>query len=176
MARLKPTPIVIADKREATVAVAEIAALDRQMAAIECDMQAEIDAAKARARQRANSIAARRAELANGVAVWAKLYKAELFRSAKTLDLGHGKIGFRASTAITQERGVTVEMSLARCHELGRTDGIRLKEELNKERMLAWPDERLSLVGCKRQQRDTFFIDIPQESIPTDDETVAQAV
>ena len=176
MARLKPTPVIIANKTEATVAVAEIAALDRQMAAIECDMQAEIDAAKARARQCAASVVSHRVELANGVAVWAKLHKEELFKNAKTLDLGHGRIGFRASTAIAQERGVTVEMSLARCHELGLTDGVRLKEELNKERMLAWPDERLSLVGVKRQQRDTFFIDIPQESIPTTDAVVAQAV
>lgn len=176
MARLKPTPIVIATKEEATGAVAEIAALDRQTAIIEADMQADIDVARARARQRAASIASRRVELANGVAVWAKLHKEELFKNAKSLDLGHGKIGFRASTAIAQERGVTVEMSLARCHELGLTDGIRLKEELNKERMLAWPDERLSLVGVKRQQRDTFFIDIPQESIPTTDATIAQVV
>ena len=174
MARLKPQPLVIADKSEATVAVAEIAALDREIAAIERDMQAEIDAAKARARQRAASASARRADLANGVAVWAKLHKEELFSSAKTLDLGHGKIGFRASTAIVQERGVTVEMSLARLHELGMPDGIRLKEELNKEHMLAWPDAQLALVGVKRQQRDTFFIDIPQPSVP--EEGVAKAV
>lgn len=174
MARLKPTPMVIADKNEATVAVAEIAALDREIAAIESDMQAEIDAAKARARQRAAGAAARRADLANGVAVWAKLHKDELFGTRKSLDLGHGKIGFRASTAIVQERGVTVEMSLARLHELGMQDGIRLKEELNKEEMLAWPDNRLALVGVKRQQRDTFFIEIPQESVPESD--VAKAV
>lgn len=174
MARLKPQPMVIADKTEATVAVAEIAALDREVAAIESDMQAEIDAAKARARQRAAGASARRAELANAVAVWAKLHKDELFSAAKTLDLGHGKIGFRASTAIVQERGVTVEMSLDRLHELGMSDGIRLKEELNKEQMLAWPDERLALVGVKRQQRDTFFIDIPQEAVPEGD--VAKAV
>lgn len=176
MARLKPTPIVIATKEEATGAVAEIAALDRQMATIESDMQADIDAARARARQRASSVASRRVDLANGVAVWAKLHREDLFKNAKTLDLGHGKIGFRASTAITQERGITVEMSLARCHELGFADGIRLKEELNKERMMAWTAERLSLVGVKRQQRDTFFIDIPQEAIPTTDATIAQAV
>lgn len=176
MARLKPTPIVIANKEEAMVALAEISSLDRSIANIEADMQAEIDAARARARQRAGSITAHRVELANGVAVWAKLHKEELFKNSKTLDLKHGKIGFRASSAITQERGVTAEMSLNRCHELGLNDGIRLKEELNKERLLSWPEERLALIGVKRQLRDTFFIDIPQESIPVSDTPIAQAI
>ena len=31
---------------------------------------------------------------------------------------------------------------------------------------LGWPDERLELVGLKRQQSDTFFIEIKKEEVP----------
>ena len=34
------------------------------------------------------------------------------------------------------------------------------------ERALGWSDERLELVGLKRQQRETFFVDIRQDDIP----------
>lgn len=100
--------------------------------------------------------------------VFATMNKAELFKSSRTLDLGYGRIGFRASTSIAQERGVTVAMTLLKLHELGLADGIRVKEELNKENMLGWPDERLALVGVCRRKRDAFFIDIPPENLPAE--------
>jgi phage host-nuclease inhibitor protein Gam len=166
MARHKPTPVIVSTREEATAVVGEIAELDRELARIETDMKEEIDAAKARALQRASNLQARRKELKDGVCVYATLNRADLFKNAKTLDLGYGKIGFRASTAIVQERGVTAEMTLLKLRELGLTDGIRTKEELNKENLLAWPDERLALVGVRRQKRDAFFIDIPPENLP----------
>ena len=46
------------------------------------------------------------------------------------------------------------------------TDGIRVKEEINKDAAMGWPDERLELVGLKRQQSDTFFIEISKEDVP----------
>lgn len=167
MARHKPDPLIVAGLEEATAAVGEIAALDRKVQAIEADMQAEIDAAKARARARAEGLRMRRKELADAVGVFAKLNKGTLFRESRTLDLGYGKIGFRLSTpSIVLERGVTEAMSLAKLHELGLTDGIRAREELARDVLLGWPDERLALVGVKRQQRDAFFIDTAKEKLP----------
>ena len=145
----------------------DLAALDRKVQAIEADMQAEIDAAKAAAKARAEGLRIRRKELADAVGVFAKLNKGTLFREARTLDLGYGKIGFRLSTpSIVLERGVTEAMSLDKLRELGLTDGIRLKEELARDVLLGWPDERLALAGVKRQQRDAFFIDTAKEKLP----------
>ena len=166
MARMKPTPMVVTNRDEAVVALGEIACLDRELARIEADMQEAIDQAKEKARQAAAGYQERRAALADGVAVYARLTKAELFREGRSVDLGYGVIGFRASTAIVQERGVTAEMSLLKCHELGLAEGVRVREELDKRALLQWPDERLALIGVKRQQRDTFFIEINEEQIP----------
>lgn len=166
MTRIKPDPHVVADRAQAEGALAEMAVLDRKIGGIEANMQEAIDSAKQRASQQANPLIARRKELADAVAVYAKLNRQELFAKAKSVDLGFGIIGFRASTRISQMRGITAEMTLEKLHQFNLADGIRVKEEVNREAALGWPDERLELVGLKRQMLDTFFIEIKKENVP----------
>lgn len=168
MARIKPDPEVVADRAQAECALAEIAAIDRKISGIENEAQEYIDKAKAAASQQSAPLLARRKELADAVAVYAKLNRAELFAKSKSVDFGFGVIGFRASTRIAQIRGVTVEMTLEKLHQYNLMDGIRLKEEINKDAALGWPDERLELVGLKRQMLDTFFIEIKKEALAPD--------
>jgi phage host-nuclease inhibitor protein Gam len=118
------------------------------------------------ASQSSAPLQARRRELADAVAVFARLNRADLFTKAKSLDLAFGTIGFRASTRIVQMRGITSGMTLERLHQYNFTDGIRIKEEVDKERAADWPDERLELVGLKRQTSDTFFIEIRRDAVP----------
>ena len=164
--RLKPTPCIIENRGQCEGALAEMAALDRKLVEVESDMQEIIDAAKSKASQLATPLHTRRKELANAVAVYAKLNRTELFNKAKSLDMGFGVIGFRASTRIIQIRGVTPAMTLEKLHQFNFDDGIRIKEEINKDNALGWPDARLELVGLKRQQTDTFFIEIKKEDVP----------
>lgn len=166
MTRIKPDPHVVADRAQCEGALAEMAALDRKLSAIENEMREAIDAAKSKAGQLAGPLQARRKELADAVAIFAKLNRQELFAKSKSLDMGFGIIGFRASTRIVQVRGVTAEMTLERLHQYNLADGIRVKEEINKDAALGWPDERLELVGLKRQQADTFFIEIARDDVP----------
>ena len=167
MARTKPDPYIVADLAQCKSTLAEMAALDRQLSALETEMRESIDAAKARASRLAEPLAARRKELENAVAVYGKLNRQELFSKANSLDLGFGVIGFRTGNpSIVQIRGITAEMTLEKLHQYNLTEGIRIKEEINKETALGWSDERLELVGLKRQQRETFFVDIRQDDIP----------
>ena len=166
MARIKPNPHVIEDRAQAECALAEIAALDRKVAGIESEMQEYIDRAKASASQQVNPLTARRKELADALAVYAKLNRQELFSKGKSLDMGFGVIGFRVSTRIAQIKGITAKMTLEKLHQYNLSDGIRIKEEINKEAALGWPDERLELVGLKRQMLDTFFIEIKKDEVP----------
>lgn len=166
MARIKPDPYMVLDMAQCEGALAEMAALDRKLSAIENEMRESVDAVKAKASQLAGPLQARRKELSDAVTVYGKLNRQALFPKSKSLDLGFGVIGFRASTKIVQMRGVTAEMTLERLHQYNLSDGIRTKEEINKEAALGWPDERLELVGLKRQQADTFFIEIKKEEVP----------
>lgn len=168
MARIKPDPHIVADRAQAEAALAEMAALDRNLSGIESEMRERIDLAKSQASQLSTPLLARRKELSDAVAVFAKLNKQELFGKSKSLDLGFGIIGFRASTKVVQMSGITPEMTLARLHQYDFADGIRVKEEINKEAALGWPDERLEIVGLRRQQANAFFIEIKKDSIPAD--------
>ena len=165
-ARIKPSPEIVADRQQAEGALAEIASLDHKIEAIEHSMQETIDAAKMQASRNSAPLQARRKELADAVAVFAKLNRADLFAKAKSLDLGFGTIGFRASTRIVQVRGITSEMTLEKLHQYNFTDGIRVKEEVDKDKAAGWPDERLELVGLKRQTSDAFFIEIKRDAVP----------
>lgn len=153
-ARIKPNPHIVNDRQQAEGALAEIASLDRKLESIEHSMQEAIDAAKMQASQSSAPLQARRRELA------------DLFTKAKSLDLAFGTIGFRASTRIVQMRGITSGMTLEKLHQYNFTDGIRIKEEVDKETAADWPDERLELVGLKRQTTDTFFIEIRRDAVP----------
>ena len=51
MSRIKPTPLIVADIKQVEGALAEIAALDRKLGAIESSLNESIDAAKQRAKR-----------------------------------------------------------------------------------------------------------------------------
>lgn len=168
MARSKPNPHIVESREQAEGTMAEIAALDRKLAALTVAMNKELDAAKEKAAQAAAPLAARRKELESGLAVFAVLNRKELFPDgAKSLDLGFGLIGFRASTKIVQQNNISAEMTLERLHKFGFVEGVRTKEEINKDAMTAWTDEKLETVGLRRQKSDGFFVEVKEDAVPS---------
>lgn len=165
MARIKPTPHIVGNIPQAEAALAEIAALDRKLDSISNELNAEIDAAKDTANQKSAGLLGRRKDLADALATYATLNKSDLFRDKKSLELAFGIMGFRQSTQIAQVTRITQAMTLEKLHEYAFMDAIRTKEELNKDIVAGWPDERLELVGLKRRQLDTFFIEIKAENV-----------
>lgn len=165
MARIKPTPHIVGNIPQAEAALAEIAALDRKLECISSELNAEIDAAKDTAQQKSAGLLSRRKDLADALATYATLNKGDLFKDKKSLDLAFGIMGFRQSTQIAQVNRITQAMTLEKLREYAFTDAIRTKEELNKDIVAGWPEERLALVGLKRRQLDTFFIEIKAENV-----------
>ena len=168
MARSKPNPHIVESREQAEGTMAEIAALDRKLAALTVAMNKELDAAKEKAAQAAAPLAARRKELESGLAVFAVLNRKELFPDgAKSLDLGFGVVGFRASTKIVQQNNISADMTLERLRKFKFMEGIRIKEEINKDAMTAWTDEKLETVGLRRQKSDGFFLEVKKDPLPT---------
>ena len=175
MARIKPTPHIVENRAQAEGTLAEIAALDRKIATVGLEMQEAIHAAKAKAGQAAEPLSTRRKELADGLAVFARLNKTELFpKGTKSVDLGFGVIGFRASTKIVQHAGITADMTLEKLHQYDYAEGIRTKEEINRDGMAGWSDEKLETVGLRRQQSDGFYIEIDEERVPDGQELTVE--
>ena len=168
MARSKPTPHIVASSEQAEGTMAEVAAIDRKLKALKVTLNEEIAAAKDKAGRNAAPLEARRKELESGLAVFATLNRKELFTDGtKSLDLGFGVIGFRASSKIVQQNNISPAVTLERLHQFGFLECIRTKEEINRDAMTGWTDEKLETVGMRRQKSDGFFVEVKEDPLPT---------
>lgn len=153
------------DQKQAEGALAEMAALERKIMQATLAMREEVDAAKARAKEIIAPLEARAKELNAAVKRWATMNKSVLFAERKTLDLGFGVIGFIAGTKIIQMSGVSEEETLAKIKQYNFADALRIIEEVDREAMEKWPDERLALVGCVRRTSDNYQCKVNQEKL-----------
>ena len=157
--------LIIKDVQQAEGVLAEMSAIGRKLSLIEGAMNEEIDDAKARAQQEGSSLIARYNELEKAVKSFGTLNKSRLFSEKRTLELAFGTISFRQSTRITLQHRVTEEMALQALRELGLSEGIRTKEELDRAAMADWPDSKLETVGMKRRTVDTISVDVKSEAL-----------
>ncbi len=163
--RLKADPFVVTDMAEAETALKELAALERELRAITDSLNAEIDALKAAARRASAPCEARKKERVDALAVFLRMHRDLLPQGRKSLEFSFGAIGFRSSTALCQMKGVSPAMTLERLREAGLWEGIRRREEADKEAMRAWPQQRLALVGLARREREQFFVELKEEAV-----------
>lgn len=150
---------------EANIAFAEIAGKSRELKVIEATMNAEIDLAKAEAEAASRALKARISELELGLAAFATANRDALFEKKKTISLSYGSFGFRKSTVLKTKPKHTWEMVLGRLKELGEKTGIRTKEDVDKEVLRTWSDEKLDTVHVRRLEKDLFWLEIVVEEL-----------
>ena len=169
MAREKPKQIIapIRDLAEADNALAEIAEIDRAVAAANQQLNEDIDALKKNTQEDIAPLLERKEVLGAGLANFAELNRGDLFKERKSRDLGFGTIGFRKSSSLATLKKVcsTWKEVLGKLKEYDFRDAIRIKEEPDKEAMSEWPKERLELVGVQRVEKDEFYYEISQEKL-----------
>ncbi|MDR2502942.1 MAG: host-nuclease inhibitor Gam family protein [Deltaproteobacteria bacterium] len=156
-------PSLVDNQAQAEGALAEMAALERKMIQADLDMRDICDAAKQKNVDAKKPLEARYKELETAIKKWATMNKSVLFAERKSLDLAFGVFGFKAVTAIRQMDGVSEAETLAKIKALGFADAIRLIEEVNREAMEGWTEERLALVGCIRRSSDRWHCKPKQE-------------
>ena len=157
--------LVIKDIQQVESILAEMSAIGRKLSLSESAMNEEIDNAKARAQQESAPLIARYNELEKAVKSFGTLNKSRLFAVKKSLDLTFGIISYRQSTRITLQHRVTEDMALQALRDLGLSEGIRIKEELDRTAMADWPDSKLETVGMKRRTVDTISVDVKAEAL-----------
>lgn len=161
--RIKTTAPVIGDLPGADKALRELAELERSTGAINLRLNDEIDRLKERAKADIAPMEARKKELVQALAAWLSMCRQEVLRDKKSLELTFGTVGFRQSTSIRQRAGVSQETTLERLKEMALIEGIRTREEIDKDALRGWPAERLALVGLVRREEDRFFVEIKEE-------------
>lgn len=166
MAKTKPViPFIVENIEQADGALAELSAIQQKIKEIEVEQQEAIDLAKTQATSKSLSLLNRKKELEAALGVYAKLNKSILFDKKKSLELGFGTIGFRASSEIAQQKGIKADMIISKLKEYGFTDGIKTTESINRDAMSNWTNEKLETVGLERKQKDTFYIEVKEEKI-----------
>lgn len=166
MARKKPSnEFKIKSLDEVNAALGDIAQLQRRISAVEAEMNDDIDAIKAAAEAVAAQYMEKLTGLEAGIQAYAEYNKAELFRNKKSILLNFGVIGFRMSQKLKPGPKTTWKRILEILKEKGLKSAIRLKEDVNKDVLGEWSDERLESVNVQRVKKDQFWYETAGEEL-----------
>lgn len=165
--RAKPTALVIHTRDQANEVLGQIAARKRQIEGITAEVNSRVDEMK---QELANATCQLLSELADreaALANWAEHNReAILPKGAKSAKMTHGTIGWRQSSKLATLAGYTWARVLGVLTGMGCREAIRVKEEVDKEVLQTWKEERLATVGVFMKVEDTFFYELDQVEEP----------
>jgi len=96
-------------------------------------------------------------QLEAGVQAYCEAHRLELTGGkVKFHDFGTGRVAWRARPPKVMVRGV--EAVIAACKTLGLEQFVRVKEEVNKDAMLAEPDKAVTISGVSIQSEAEDFV------------------
>lgn len=170
MPRVKPNIVPmtmpIHSLSDMDAALAQIAARRRQIDLVSLGAAEQIDEIKTRAAAETEPIRLEIAALELAIGRFAEAGKAELFGKRKSIQLQFGIVGFRASSKLKTLRKWTFERVLTTLRDTGMREYIRVKEEVDKEKLKGLSPETLAGIGCTVVSEDVFFYELPEQPEP----------
>jgi len=156
--------------QEAEEQLAVYAKADATAKKIQSQMDLEIAKIREKNAERLNALALEKQESFNKLMVYANQNQ-DLFKVKKSLDMSHGKIGFRTGTpTLKNMKGFTwgAVLELAKEHA---PQYVRTKEELNKEallldRTLAESTDVFGKLKVEVKQEESFYVELKKEETP----------
>lgn len=167
--RVKPVlqAPAITTLEQADQALADIAAARRELARLELAFKEETAALKQQLAEDAEPHRQRIAALEQALLIFADSGRDKIFGKRKSIALNFGSIGYRAATAVqTLKKSITWARVLQLIKERA-VDAVRIKEEVDKDKLRALPADELAAVGCKLVQTDDFFYEVNDENAKT---------
>lgn len=149
-------------------ALREIAAVERAVSEIESEANARIDRAKADAAQKSEPYKQRLKEFSEGLQVYAEYNRAELFAKRQSVELPFGFFGFRKSSELKPASKMTWAKVLDKLQSLKARRFIRVKEEVNRERLRELDADQLEPYGVRLVEKETFWIETKSEELGGD--------
>jgi len=151
------------NREEATEYIAEIGRLQRERERIQAAMNDEIAAIKQRYEEQARPMGDRIRQLTEGVHTWCEANRAELTHGGKvkTANLSSGEVRWRVRPPRVNLRNIPGVIDALKSLKLTRF--IRVKEEVNKEAILAEPEAVEHIKGISITQGEDFVI-VPFET------------
>jgi hypothetical protein len=162
----------ISSTAEADEALARIAAAEREMALIQLALNESVNDLKTDAQKKSISHLAVVDAEANRLKAFAKNNR-PVFGDKQSLDLAHGKIGYRKSSELVLiKKGDTWAEVVGRLEEDYKTEAVKITKAANKEVMEGWGEEKLFKYGVQVKDKETFFYTLAEEKIK--DQTTAE--
>lgn len=147
----------------AAAAIANIGALNRQLARTEANMNDELAEVKARWEEAADPLRQQVAALTQGLQTWAEANRATLTQNGKvkTAALPTGEVLWRLRPPSVRITGAEAVLDALR--RLGLKRFIREKEEVNKDAILNEPEAVAHVPGIAISQGEDFVV-VPFEA------------
>lgn len=167
MPRKKPS-LILNDLMEVNTAMAEASDLDRRIGLIELRLNERVDQLKAEADAELAPLAGRRVELDLAILDYAERRKKSLFSDVRSQDLSFGILRCRAVTKLAPLKRWTWKAVLGRLIELNTRparEAIKTKQEVDREVLERWTDDRLAEVGVQRVRRDVISYELTVEQL-----------
>ncbi|MBI3771434.1 MAG: host-nuclease inhibitor Gam family protein [Gammaproteobacteria bacterium] len=150
-------------REEAVDAIAEIGRRQRERARIQTIMNDELAAIRQKYEEEARPHADAISALTEGVHTWCEANRDTLTQGGKvkTANLASGEVRWRMRPPSVSARGLDKVLQALKDLQLLRF--IRIKEELDKEAVLAEPEAVQHIKGISIQQKEDFVI-VPFET------------
>ncbi|MEO5346924.1 MAG: host-nuclease inhibitor Gam family protein [Magnetococcus sp. YQC-9] len=155
--------IRVRNLQEANHVLEEIAQLTRILHVIEMDMQRSIEGIKRSTEAFAAPRRTRLTRLIEALTAYATQHKQTLFARKRGIELSCGTMGFRRSNAMRPQGGGSWAGVLERIKALGASEGIRIREEVDRVALRGWSRERLEQLGVKKEEKDLFWYAVKQD-------------
>ena len=162
MPRVKPNRVTpVSSVEEADLALARIAAINRDLAMLDAEYNRRADELKRTiAIEPSAPLRDELAQLTNGLEAFGESNRADLFPKQKTLELPHGFLGFRISSSISISKK-TLELLKA----AGKKLAILTKQAVDKDVLKTWSDADLAEFKAKRVTEDKFWFQVKDEEV-----------
>ncbi len=148
---------------ECVEAIAQIGRLQRERARIEAAMNDDLAAIRQAYEEQAKPLGDEIRQLTDGVQTFCEANRDRLTQGGKVkfARLASGEIKWRMRPPKVSLRGI--DNIIEACKRLGLTRFLRVKEEVNKDAMLAEPEVAQGLTGVNISQGEDFVV-VPFET------------
>jgi len=169
--RIKPQTLTRARAEEL---LGEVATLTLERNAQKIEMDRALTTIRERYEVSLAALSRQLEEKSTLLEMWAGDNRAEFPKGRKSIDLVHGTVGYRTGTPKLKTLArKTWEAILATIKGVGLNGYVRVKEEVDKEAILAdfaqglMTEETLKPLGVKVAQDETFFVEPKLERLTT---------
>ncbi len=155
----------IKDLSQADLCLRKIGAIQKQLDEIDNETSAQIAKIKDEAAKSGKHLRKALLDLEQCLLSYAEYNKDDLFTNKRSVKLVYGRLAFHRSTKIYIKKQPEEKSTLYLLKALFNGEGIRIKEEVNKDELKEWPMNKLSQVNAKRQEHDNFSYDLDHEAV-----------